>query len=370
MDGFPGFEIDDANDTHPSNMPTVGVIGWDVGGANTKVARVAGPGRPPVAAAVRAYEIQRGPAALPGLLGALAVQVGGCAGDIHALTMTAELSQFFRTKREGVAFVLDAVTAAFPGAAIHVYSVRGEFLSPAAARIAPLDVAAANWAATARAVSRLIGDAILVDVGTTTTDIIPIVGGTVTATGWTDPDRLASGELLYLGAVRTPVEVITQTVPLGDGYAGVSAEGFAVAGDVHLWRGTLAADAYTTATPDGRPATRVFAGERLARVVCGDREMVDAAALDRIADAVAAAQIERTATAISRVRARHPTIATAVVTGTGDFLAAAAAERAGLTVRWLADDFGADAARAAPASAVALLLASELESRWSASATR
>jgi (4-(4-[2-(gamma-L-glutamylamino)ethyl]phenoxymethyl)furan-2-yl)methanamine synthase len=372
MDGFSGLEIDDADDAHASNMPAHGVIGWDVGGANTKVARV-GPStrdqgdgdtaRAPVAAAVRAYEIQRDPGALSGVLAALARQVGAHDGDAHALTMTAELSQCFRTKREGVAFVLDAVAAAFPGAAVHVYSVRGAFLSSAAARTAPLAVAAANWVATATAVAHLIGDAILVDIGTTTTDIIPIVGGAVAAMGWTDPDRLASGELLYLGAVRTPVEAIMQSVPLGAGFAGVSAEAFAVTGDVHLWRGTLAADAYTASTPDGRPATRIFAGERLARVVCADREMIDAPALDRIADAVAATQIERTAAAIARVRARHPGIETAVVAGTGDFLAAAAAHRAGMTVRWLADNFGPDGARAAPASAVAVLLALEIASR-------
>jgi probable H4MPT-linked C1 transfer pathway protein len=345
------------------------VIGWDIGGANTKVARVAlAEDVPrltrgaPIRAAVRAYEIQRDPGALPDVLRTLADQVGAGPGDVHAVTMTAELSQFFRVKRDGVAFVLDAVRGAFPAAAVRVYTVHGAFLSPDDARAAPLAVAAANWAATARAVARLIPDAILVDIGTTTTDIIPIAGGVVRAMGWTDPARLASGELLYMGAVRTPVEAITHTVPLGDGDAGTSAEGFAIAGDVHLWRGTLDAAAYTAPTPDGRPATRIYAGERLARVVCADREMIDAAALDRIAGAVATAQVERTAAAIARVHARHPGITTVVVTGAGDFIAAAAGARAGLGVRWLAGEFGPDAAVAAPAAAVALLLAAAMRS--------
>lgn len=346
-----------------------GVVGWDIGGANTKVARVA-PARDwprvaqdtPMRAAVHAYEIQRDPGALPNVLRALAEQAGASPGDAHAVTMTAELSQFFRAKRDGVAFVLDAVCDAFPAAEVRVYTVHGEFLSPDAARAVPFAVAAANWAATARAVARLIPDAILVDIGTTTTDIIPIVAGVVRAMGWTDPARLASGELLYMGAVRTPVEAITHTVPLGDGEAGTSAEGFAVAGDVHLWRGTLDAAAYTVPTPDGRPATRTYAGERLARVVCADLELIDVASLDRIADAVAAAQVERTAAAIARVRARHTGIGTVVVTGVGDFIAAAAGVRAGLAVRWLADELGPDAAMAAPAAAVALLLAAAMRS--------
>ena len=75
--------------------------------------------------------------------------------------------------------------------------------------------------------------------GTTTTDIIPIVDGEVVAVGKTDPDRLASGELVYTGALRTPVEAIVRDVPYRDGRASVSAEAFALIGDVHLWRGHL-----------------------------------------------------------------------------------------------------------------------------------
>src|SRR5689334_12823890 len=96
-------------------------IGWDVGGANTKVATVAG-GVVRVAH-VRWYELQRAPHELPALLGELASRAGAQPGDAHALTMTAELSQFFRMKRDGVAFVLDAVERAFPGEAVRVYTV-------------------------------------------------------------------------------------------------------------------------------------------------------------------------------------------------------------------------------------------------------
>ena len=182
----------------------------------------------------------------------------------------------FRTKRDGVAFVLDAVQAAFPADDIHVFAVDGRFLSPArCAAPDPLAVAAANWSATARSIAAHHPDALLVDVGTTTTDIMPIVDGKVAARGWTDPDRLASGELVYTGALRTPVEAIVSEVPYGDGTAGVSAEGFALAGDVHVWRGSLAPSDYTVPTPDGRPPTPEFCGERLARVICADRELID-----------------------------------------------------------------------------------------------
>jgi probable H4MPT-linked C1 transfer pathway protein len=331
------------------------VIGWDVGGVNTKAARVVRGDL--IAVHGRPFELQRAPSLLMPLLRELAAGFGvsGSAGT-HAVTMTAELSQAFRTKREGVAFVLDAFASAFPSASVHVFAVDGRFITPADACANPLSVAAANWTATATFVAQEHTDALLIDIGTTTTDIIPLAGGVVVAKGRTDPERLASGELVYTGALRTPVEAMASHVPLGGDVIGVSAEGFALAGDVHIWRGELAPEDYTVPTPDGRPATREFAGERLARVICGDREMLDDAAVWAIADALARAQVERIADAIRRIVARHPSLATAVVTGLGAFIAETAARTAGLRVVRLADALGDDGARFAPAASVALLL--------------
>jgi probable H4MPT-linked C1 transfer pathway protein len=330
------------------------VIGWDIGGVNTKVARVQH--GTVIAAYSHPYEIQRDPTALSHLLKSFAEKIGGTDDDRHAITMTAELSQMFRTKRAGVSFVLDAVESAFPNAKIAVYTVDGRFLSSADARHEPLAVAASNWAATANVVALDHADAILVDIGTTSTDIIPITNRTVSTLGTTDPARLASGELVYTGALRTPVEAIAHHVPLGDDEAGVSSESFALVGDVHVWRGDLDPSDYSVTAPDGRPPSREFAGERLARIVCADREMLDDAAISRIADAVAAAQIDRIAQAILQVHARHPSIDIAIVTGLGAFIAERAALKAGLRVVHLAATLGDAVARSAPAAAVALLL--------------
>ena len=330
------------------------MIGWDIGGVNTKVARVENGAL--LHARSHPYEIQQDPLALAPLLRALANAVGVSEDDHHAVTMTAELSQMFRTKRDGVAFVVDAMTRAFPSASLHVFTVDGRFLSPADALNEPLAVAASNWAATASIVALDHPNALLIDIGTTTTDIIPIVHARPAALGTTDPARLASGELVYAGALRTPVEAIVQHVPLGASLAGVSAESFALIGDVHVWRGDLAPDDYSVAAPDERPASREFAGERIARVVCADREMLDDRAISAIADAVADAQVDLIGRAIARVRERHTTLRTAVVTGLGAFIATRAARQAGLSVIQLADALGTDGARCAPAAAVALLL--------------
>jgi probable H4MPT-linked C1 transfer pathway protein len=331
-------------------------VGWDIGGVNTKAARVTGTDA--LSARNEPFEIQRAPSTLAARLASIATALGAESSDAHAITMTAELSQFFRTKRDGVAYVLDAVEHAFHGARTLVYAVDGRFLALREARDSPLLVAASNWAATAALVASLISEAILVDVGTTTTDITPIAGGRAVAIGRNDPERLLSGELLYLGAVRTPVEAIVHRVPLHDGLAGVSAESFALSGDIHVWRGELAPEGYTAPTPDARPTTRDFAGERLARIVCADRELLDDSDIDSIAAFVADTMIARIAASITRVRERHPHLDTAVIAGHGAFLARAAARRAGLRIE--SDDLiSAGTPRAAGAEtayAVACLL--------------
>jgi (4-(4-[2-(gamma-L-glutamylamino)ethyl]phenoxymethyl)furan-2-yl)methanamine synthase len=338
------------------------VLGWDIGGVNTKAVRVRlrDGAMPELESASLPYEIQHDLAALPATLRLLAGRLGPADGWAHGVTMTAELSQAFRTKREGVGAVIDGVLAAFPSDLVRVFTVDRGFVAPDEARAIPLAVGASNWAATATVAARLVPDAILIDIGTTSTDIIPIVAGRVAARGRTDPARLSTGELVYTGAVRTPIEAIVRDVPLWSGRATVSAEAFATIGDAHVWRGALRPADYTAPTSDRRAVSREAAGERLARVVCGDRDLLDETAIDGIARAAVEAQVEQVVNGIRLVRGAFPALATAVVTGLGEFIAADAARRAGLAVVSLASHWGS-AARVAPAAAVGWLLAEQLD---------
>jgi probable H4MPT-linked C1 transfer pathway protein len=280
-----------------------------------------------------------------------------------AVTMTAELADCFATKREGVAFVLDSFRAAFPGIRPWVFGVDGRFRSVEAARRRPHRVAAANWMASGLLVARTFPDALFLDVGSTTTDVVPIVAGRVAARGRTDPERLRAGELVYTGALRTPVCAVVRRVPLAGRPCRVAAEHFAVAADVHLWLGAIGESDYTCETPDGRGRGRYEAGARLARVVCADLEMLRPEAITAIAAHVARAQVRQIAGGIRQVMRRLGTRAprVAVVAGQGAFLARAAADDVGLATRDMAEAIGTAAARAAPAAAVAYLLAAVAE---------
>ncbi len=335
------------------------ILGWDVGGANVKAARLDGDAEPTIVE--RPFALWREKARLPEVLAEVGAALGG--GSRMAVTMTAELADCFATKREGVASVLDAFRIAFPAAGLDVFGVDGRFHSDAEARRRPLKVAAANWMATATLITGHWPDALLIDVGSTTTDIIPIVAGRVAAHGRTDPGRLRSGELVYTGLLRTPICAIVRRVPLRGRRCRVAAEHFAIAADAYLWLGQIDATGYNCETPDGRGRSREEAAARLARVVCADMEMIGAREVTAIAQHVAAAQARQIASGIRQVLKRLGTTAprTAVVAGAGALLARAAAYEAGLATCGLDSRLGTAAARAAPAPAVAHLLARELE---------
>src|SRR4030095_13896820 len=206
-----------------------------------------------------------------------------------AVTMTAELADCFATKRDGVEFVLAAFRAAFPTTDVRVYGLDGRFRSVDDARQQPHDVAAANWMASATLVARTHPDALFIDVGSTTSDIIPLVAGRVAAVGRSDPERLCAGELVYTGCLRTPVCAVVRSLPLAGSRCRVAAEHFAIAADVHRWLGRLAENDYTCDTPDGRGRSRSEAGARLARMVCADSETLTDRDLNAIANPVARA---------------------------------------------------------------------------------
>lgn len=324
------------------------VLGLDIGGANLKAADARG------AAVSQPFEVWRHPHRLAEALGAL---IGGLPVryDTLAVAMTAELCDCFRTKREGVNAVLDAVEAVAAGRAVRVWRTDARFASVGEARAAPLLTAASNWAALAALVAEgRPGRTLLIDVGSTTADVVPLCDGVSAARGATDPERLAAGELVYTGVRRTPVCAAVRTVPWRGAEVPVAAELFATTLDAHLLLGNLPADPDDRGTADGRPATREFAAERLARVIAADAEMLTADEIRIIAAAVAERQAADLRAAVARVTAGWPPGWGAVVSGAGEFLARAALP-AGTPVNSLREALGAALSEVAPAYAVALL---------------
>ena len=288
-------------------------------------------GKDAVRVASEPYEVWRDPDAMAGVIADVVGRLGVDDASV-ALTTTAELVDVFAGKREGVLYVLEAASRALPGRQMRVMTTAGELVSLDDARAAPLECAAANWMATAMLVARSLPDAILVDCGGTTTDVIPIAGGAVAARGRTDLERLLEGELVYTGALRTNIAAVVSEAPIGGRPCPVSSELFAITADAHLLRGSLSAEQCTCTFPDHRGTSPSEIRARLARVVCADPQQLAAGDLEAIAGAVEEAQVAAIAAALGRVASRLPAGAPVIAAGVGAFLARAAAERCGLAI--------------------------------------
>lgn len=301
------------------------VAGWDIGGANLKQA--AGDGR----AWSVPFELWRRPDDLATELARLLSLIAGRVESI-AVTMTGELADCFATKSEGVGRILAAVENAAAGRPVSVWSTEGRFLSMTEARAAPLSVAAANWHALATWCggfaafesndrSERSKGALLIDIGSTTTDIIPLCEGRPCPRGVTDVGRLQAGELVYTGVRRTPLCALLDAVRWRHVETPVAREVFATMLDAYLLLGDIPADETDCQTANGRPATIACAHDRLARMLCCDRDELPFGDAVDVARQWAAAQQALIAERVTAVWSRLPSPgAFVVLSGSGEFL--------------------------------------------------
>ncbi|MFY9627060.1 MAG: hydantoinase/oxoprolinase family protein [Methylocystis sp.] len=287
-------------------------IGWDIGGANIKAARVE-EGRV-VAATQRVCTPHLGLVHLEQAIRDTLAVVG--AGGRHAVTMTAELSDAFENRERGVLSIA-AICAREIGAETVFYAGEKGFLPKAGVEAAASEIASANWRASAELVARARPLALFVDMGSTTTDIIPIRGGAVAARGTDDAGRLVNGELVYAGLLRGSPATGLPLAPVGGRWSALVDEQFATWADVHRILGEIPSDADTAATVDGRAKTPEASRVRLARLVGENASARPPEAWDALARFFARAQIRRIEDAVALIESRAPEMAGAPIVGAG-----------------------------------------------------
>ncbi|MBE0524563.1 MAG: H4MPT-linked C1 transfer pathway protein [Methanosarcinales archaeon] len=315
------------------------IIGIDIGGANTKIASLD----------TRIAELHYIPmwkdTSLPLKLKEIAQRLSPSKSGV---VMTGELADCFSDKEEGIRFIMDAVDAAFPNALY--LNNKGEFIN------GDRDIrslAAANWTASALVAGKE-EDCIFVDLGSTTTDLIPVKNGTSLA-GETDFKRLGRHELLYRGILRTNIATLMSMINLGQNQYRVSSELFAQTADVHLLLGNIKPEDYTCDTPDGYGKTIAEAARRLARVVCADTSELDNKEIMIMASQIYERQRNELAEAMNILASKYG-INKIVGAGLGEFLIEDAARHARLACTLLSDIYGTAISKVFPAYAVAYLL--------------
>ena len=324
-------------------------LGLDIGGANIKIADGSG-----YAESV-SFPLWKRPHELSAALQDLLAKAP--TSDSLAITMTGELADCFATKADGVHHILDAAEEASGSRHIRVYLTNGNFTTPDEARSQPLLAAASNWHVLATFAMRYLHakSGLLIDIGSTTTDLIPIGPMLVGGGGRTDSERLANGSLVYTGVRRSPVCALVANLPWQNNMCRVAQELFATTLDAYIVLGDLPEEPDNCDTADGRPCTQQYAHARLARMVCADATMFSWADATEAAQVVCGAQVEMIATAASQSVRHQPS--TVVVSGEGEFLAHKVMRRLGweCNIVSLNDELGPQVSRAACAHALAVL---------------
>jgi probable H4MPT-linked C1 transfer pathway protein len=292
------------------------VLGLDIGGANLKAATSDGRSQSVP------FPLWQQPEQLSSRLAGLVARFADC--ERLAVTMTGELADCYATKAEGVRHITAAAVEAAGMRPVGIWSTAGRFLTPGDAGQQPAFVAAANWHALATWAGQFAprGPALMIDIGTTTTDLIPLRDGVPCASGRTDPERLVSRELLYTGVSRTPLCAVAREIPWREGTVTVAAELFATTRDVYLLLGDLPEVVDDCETANGRPATAAAAHDRLVRMLCADQDEIPRDEAVLLARHFAAEQQRQIVAAVRQVLERQSLAPqTVIVSGSGAFLA-------------------------------------------------
>ncbi|MGR6807126.1 hydantoinase/oxoprolinase family protein [Sphaerotilus natans] len=280
------------------------VIGWDVGGAHLKAARWQD-GH--IDAVLQfACPLWQGLGHLDTAVDAVCARWPEAAQprSRHAVTMSGEMTDLFADREDGVRRIGARLRERLPGE-LRLYAGPGHWLAVEAGGDAWPQVASANWRATASHCAARRRAGLLVDIGSTTTDLIAFAGGRVLGRSLSDRDRLASGELVYHGVVRTPLCALARRIALQGQELNVMNEFFATSADVYRLTGELdpAHDLHPPADGAGKSLRETQA--RLARMVGCD--VRDAGEADWLAFARAwrARQVDLIASQAARVLAAH-----------------------------------------------------------------
>ncbi|NBV74637.1 MAG: H4MPT-linked C1 transfer pathway protein [Methylococcaceae bacterium] len=337
------------------------VVGWDVGGAHLKAALV-------VDGVVKQVEqtvcpLWKGVEQLELAIQRILENIGP-PPSLHAVTMTGELVDCFKTRQEGVDAIIRTLQHGLPNPELMIYAGNRGFMSPADLVADDYSrIASANWLASASVAAQYYQEALFIDIGSTTTDILVIHEHQVDALGYTDYQRLVSGELLYTGAVRTPVMAICQQADFNGQTMGLMAEYFATMADVYRITQDLEPQHDQSDTADGGDKTLPASALRLSRLTGYEFLEQDWTLWQAFAEYIKAQQIELIEKACVRQwqRIHKPESRTLIAAGVGRFLLKNIAQRLQLNYVDFADlitstaDNAVDAGDCAPAVAVAIL---------------
>ncbi len=306
-------------------MHTTHFTGWDIGGAHLKVAGINAAG---LLQHVNQFAtplwqgLEQLDAVMPEIIKTLPETT-----TRHAVTMTAELVDIFPSRAAGVR-TLSTLCQRHLGDDIDIYTTGHGFIKLAATELESRDVASANWYASGSMVATCIDSGVFIDIGSTTTDVIPVHAQRLLTIGHNDQQRMQHDELVYSGVIRTSLMALARRVPFAGHWQGVAAEHFATTADVYRLLGWIDEQADMMETADGAGKNYKASMTRLARMVGADTNDFSEQHWLDLAHHFAHLQLAELEAVIKRLLAREKNIAPVMIgAGVGRFLIQQLAER-------------------------------------------
>ena len=309
-------------------MAEPAIVGWDIGGAHVKAVLVeAGRARDAVQLACPLW---RGMDHLQQAVSTVMARYHGRRLS-HAVTMTGELADIFPDRPSGVRMISDQMRSLLGTAPLAIYAGPHGLLHERPSEPLLTAIASANWHASAVFVASRSRDGLLIDIGSTTSDIIPLQAGRPCFSGYSDAERLATQELVYSGIVRTPVMAVARRAPFAGTWQGLAAEHFATMADVYRLTGELPNGVDMADTADGAGKTPEASARRLARMIGRDVEEASAADWKQLAVFFRSRQLAMLESALLGVLSRvpMPVEVPLLAAGSGRFLVHRLAARLG-----------------------------------------
>ncbi len=288
------------------------VLGIDIGGAHIKTALR--DSAKELEALSWPFELWKHPLTLTNHLKKIFLEIGPV--EIIGATMTGELCDCYPSKAIGVNAIVDALNEAREETELRWWSTEGRFVGSKTAKENPLAVAAGNWSASAHWLGRKypLDRLLWLDIGSTTTDLIPIQNGVPINRGMTDPQRLVSDELIYAGVRRTPLSALMGLTGATEFFASTD-DIFGLLGQVEEFPGDLH-------SADGKPRTTPARMLRLARMLGADLTTATHEELIELAKRLRKTMVDRIIQGIEAISSRMDgPFSRVVVSGSGEFLA-------------------------------------------------
>ena len=291
-------------------------IGWDIGGAHLKVASIDQYGAVNFANQL-ATPLWKGFASLEDAMSTMQSQILDESVK-HTITMTAELADIFKDRSSGVKELTRFLNGHFEEESYHLYAGKGGLIKSDQAELHIAGIASANWHATSSFIAQHVDEGVLIDIGSTTTDIIPFSSGQLINTAYTDHERLRNNELVYTGIIRTPVMAIVNKLFCDGQLQNIAAENFSTMADIYRLTGELNEQDDMMMAADSAGKTQRDSARRLLRMVGID--LYNENNIDSVidmAEQVAASQLGKINESLSKILSRPEVKQTKCLVGAG-----------------------------------------------------